>query len=107
MEWPIGFILAIENFQPAGQPLQDLFAVDAVKLSLPGIVGNHITAPAGALASKDFFYMQIVAFLLGFAVDLEVRGSRLINLEIGVGGIEKDQINRQIYAYNCRTRESV
>jgi hypothetical protein len=191
----LGFILAIENFQLTRQAFEDLLSIDAVKLCLLGIVGNHIAAPAGAFTGKDFFdvkivgndfkasrcgqrrfiemiaaelftqyvlasaalqnaliflaahaavhhpdypaqvpavqvflylidalavvliarqhpaahgdalagdrktdgYLgQIIALLLGFAVGLQIRRPRLIDLEIGVGGIEKDQIDGQV-----------
>ena len=49
----LGFVLAVENFQLAGQLVEDLPAVDAVKLCLLRIVGNHITAPAGAFFKQS------------------------------------------------------
>ena len=63
------------------------------------VARQHPAANRDALAGDrktDSHLGQIIALLLGLAVSLQLRGPRLIYLEIGIGGIEKDQINRQI-----------
>jgi hypothetical protein len=74
-----------------------LHLIDALAVML--VARQHPAAHRDAFAGDrktDRYLGQIIALLFGFAVGLQIRRPRLVDLKVGVGGIEKDQINGQV-----------
>jgi hypothetical protein len=74
-----------------------LHLIDALAVMV--IARQHPKANRDAFAGDHKAYRhlgQIIALLLGFAVCLQIRGPRLADLKLGVGGIEKDRIDGQV-----------
>jgi hypothetical protein len=84
---------------PAQLPVVQILLHLRDTLAVVLVAGQHPAAHREALAGHRQTHghqRQIIALVLGLAVSLQLGGPRLMDLKVSVGGVEEDQIHRQV-----------